>query len=488
MNIKLNSIFSAPGLTALRGLPSTAIASGIVLMMLNSTAWARGEITEISTHTETATPTQYIENGIQYQWGLGDNLLIDGFTYQGIQHRYQMLADRVEIKRVDNDNASGDICSVFAETAGQSLNYKASYPTRDAASGICDMGKIISGNTLNVGALDIFSNTGLRDRSRKNIERVDLIVSAGIDTEKTSAEMNQAGHVLLEKSGNNPVQIAAITALDNQGEAAAYGELVYIHSADAAADKLRYGITSVSMNLDFLGTVQGAHNNNPGYADSTHESLGMVFVSQTDLGLNPEQTYYGFSVFPSDVDRNIHDLTDPTSFPRNSSDTDTRGPGDADFFAAFALPEKPVEPANSVPIANDDNAITDLDTAVVIEVLLNDTDPDGDALSIQSVTAAENGQVTQQGDTLVYTPNSGFTGKDQFEYTIIDTEGASSSALVLISIPTVKSSGQLDIIETGLAGHGAGSFDIYVLLLLLSLLAYREIDGRPQTARRVTRQ
>lgn len=477
MKIKLNSIFSTSGQTAIRGLPSTAIASGIVLMMLNSAAWARGEITEISTHTETATPTQYIENGVQYQWGLGDNLLIDGFTYQGVQHRYQMPADRVEIKRVDNDNAAGKICSVFAETAGQSLSYKASYPTRGATSGICDMGKIISGNTLNVGALDVFSNTGLRERSRKNIERVDLIVSAGIDTEKTIVKMNQAGHVLLEKSGNNPVQIAAITALDNRGEAAGYGELVYIYPADAPADKLRYGITSASMNLDFLGTTQGAHISNLGYSNSTHESLGMVFISQTELGLNPGQTYFGFSVFPSDVDRSIHDLTNPESFPRNSSDTDTRGPGDADFFAAFTLPEKP---ANKAPVANDDNVVTSLNTAVDIEVLLNDSDADGDALTIQSVTSAENGQVTQQGDMLVYTPDNGFTGKDLFEYTITDTEGASSTAFVLISIPAVKSSGQLDIIETGLAGHGAGSFDIYLLCLLLSLLAYREFNRCPQ--------
>ncbi|WP_229608495.1 Ig-like domain-containing protein, partial [Vibrio parahaemolyticus] len=48
-----------------------------------------------------------------------------------------------------------------------------------------------------------------------------------------------------------------------------------------------------------------------------------------------------------------------------------------------------VTPVNDAPVAKDDTAITDEDTPVTIDVLPNDTDIDGDKLSIQSATVPE---------------------------------------------------------------------------------------------------
>ncbi|MBT0027783.1 tandem-95 repeat protein, partial [Vibrio alginolyticus] len=48
-----------------------------------------------------------------------------------------------------------------------------------------------------------------------------------------------------------------------------------------------------------------------------------------------------------------------------------------------------VTPVNDAPVAKDDTAVTDEDTPVTIDVLPNDTDIDGDKLSIQSASVPE---------------------------------------------------------------------------------------------------
>ena len=79
-----------------------------------------------------------------------------------------------------------------------------------------------------------------------------------------------------------------------------------------------------------------------------------------------------------------------------------------------------IAPPNQPPIASDDSVIVD-STFVVISVLDNDADPEGDSLSIISSTLPENGQIIINLDgTITYTPNVGFADVDFFDYTISD--------------------------------------------------------------------
>jgi PKD repeat protein len=78
---------------------------------------------------------------------------------------------------------------------------------------------------------------------------------------------------------------------------------------------------------------------------------------------------------------------------------------------------------NEPPVANADQAATSEDTAVTIDVLANDTDPDGDTLTVSGVSGGANGTVTVNGDnTITYTPDSGYVGEDTFTYTAFDGE------------------------------------------------------------------
>ena len=84
-----------------------------------------------------------------------------------------------------------------------------------------------------------------------------------------------------------------------------------------------------------------------------------------------------------------------------------------------------IEPVNDFPDAVADVATTTEEMSVTINVLANDTDIDGDALSVVSVSQGRNGSVVIDGnDTLTYTPNPRFYGMDRFSYVARDEHGA----------------------------------------------------------------
>ncbi|TVS12499.1 MAG: OmpA family protein [Wenzhouxiangella sp.] len=91
--------------------------------------------------------------------------------------------------------------------------------------------------------------------------------------------------------------------------------------------------------------------------------------------------------------------------------------------------------ANEPPSANDNQFVVQTDsTDNVFDVLVNDTDPDGDALTIVSLTNPDNGQAVISGDVILYTPAAGFAGTDSFTYTVDDGFGGQDTATVSIEV------------------------------------------------------
>ncbi|MDF4681155.1 tandem-95 repeat protein, partial [Vibrio parahaemolyticus] len=97
-----------------------------------------------------------------------------------------------------------------------------------------------------------------------------------------------------------------------------------------------------------------------------------------------------------------------------------------------------VTPVNDAPVAKDDIATTQEDTAVTIDVLSNDTDVDGDKLSIQSATVPEaQGKVEIVDGKLVFTPAENFNGHAEITYTV--TDGAlTDQATVKVTVNAVN--------------------------------------------------
>jgi hypothetical protein len=94
----------------------------------------------------------------------------------------------------------------------------------------------------------------------------------------------------------------------------------------------------------------------------------------------------------------------------------------------------PLPEPNEAPVATDDAASVDEGRSVRIDVLANDSDPDGDALAITNVSAAANGSVRIEGGAIRYTPTAGFSGTDRFTYTIADGNGGVDRATVTVAV------------------------------------------------------
>jgi len=89
------------------------------------------------------------------------------------------------------------------------------------------------------------------------------------------------------------------------------------------------------------------------------------------------------------------------------------------------------------PNAEDDAATTDEDTPVDVNVLDNDSDPDGDALTVSDYdsSSTQGGPVSCTGaGVCTYTPPTGFTGTDVFTYTASDGHGGTATASVSITV------------------------------------------------------
>jgi len=106
------------------------------------------------------------------------------------------------------------------------------------------------------------------------------------------------------------------------------------------------------------------------------------------------------------------------------------GPQIAKWFDSGAV----IGTNNVAPRATDDNAVTRTDEAVEINVLNNDVDPDQDTLVIESVATAKHGTTTVSADVVLYTPDAGFVGQDNFEYTINDGNKHSVTAKVTVNV------------------------------------------------------
>ncbi|RUY54594.1 tandem-95 repeat protein, partial [Mesorhizobium sp. M7A.F.Ca.CA.001.13.2.1] len=94
-----------------------------------------------------------------------------------------------------------------------------------------------------------------------------------------------------------------------------------------------------------------------------------------------------------------------------------------------------VTPVNDAPVAADDIASVAEGGSVVVSVLANDTDVDGDALTPILVTEPTNGTLTLNPDgSFTYAPKANFVGTDGFTYKASDGTAESNIATVALTI------------------------------------------------------
>ncbi|MFM2617234.1 tandem-95 repeat protein [Vibrio alginolyticus] len=134
-----------------------------------------------------------------------------------------------------------------------------------------------------------------------------------------------------------------------------------------------------------------------------------------------------------------------------------------------------VTPVNDAPVATNDNAVTDEDTPVTIDVLPNDTDVDGDTLSIQSASVpSDQGTVEIVDGKLVFTPAENFHGDAEITYTVSD--GAlTDQATVNVTVNAVNDA---PVVESSIADQAlAEDFTPYSIDLNTAFSDVDNVDG-----------
>jgi len=131
-----------------------------------------------------------------------------------------------------------------------------------------------------------------------------------------------------------------------------------------------------------------------------------------------------------------------------------------------------VHPVNDLPVAVDDAAATNEDTAVDINLVANDTDVDKDALAVADITQGVSGSAAINPDgTVQYTPNPDFNGQDSFTYTVSDGNGGTDEASVIITVNPVNDPPIANPLSTATAED----------LSLAIVLTGSDVEGSPLT-------
>ncbi|HEY7732053.1 MAG TPA: cadherin-like domain-containing protein, partial [Gaiellaceae bacterium] len=96
-------------------------------------------------------------------------------------------------------------------------------------------------------------------------------------------------------------------------------------------------------------------------------------------------------------------------------------------------------PVNARPNAVDDDLTVAEDSeATPVDVLANDTDPDGDPLEIVANAQPAGGSAACTASACTYTPDPNFNGPDSFTYRIADPIGNTDTATVTVDVTPVN--------------------------------------------------
>jgi large repetitive protein len=117
--------------------------------------------------------------------------------------------------------------------------------------------------------------------------------------------------------------------------------------------------------------------------------------------------------------------------------------------------------ANEPPVAVDDTLTTAEDTAGQVSVLTNDSDPDGHALTVTTLTpTAQHGTVScTAAGVCTYTPAANYFGPDSFTYGISDGHGGTDTATVTVTVTPVNDppEANADVIDTTEGSPGSAN-------------------------------
>ncbi|WP_128581581.1 Ig-like domain-containing protein [Pseudoalteromonas agarivorans] len=158
---------------------------------------------------------------------------------------------------------------------------------------------------------------------------------------------------------------------------------------------------AVTTNINVLSNDTDPENDSLTISDAS-TNTGSVSVAGSNLAYTPEADFNGQAV----INYTLSDGSDTASGVLNIT----------------------VTPVNDAPVANPDIAAINEDSSTTVNVVANDTDTEGDSLTITTVSA-DSGSATIVANQIQYTPQADYNGTAVVTYTVSDGEAATSATL-----------------------------------------------------------
>ncbi len=189
------------------------------------------------------------------------------------------------------------------------------------------------------------------------------------------------------------------------------GDIVFLNAAPVANDDaINVNRNSAGMAIDVLANDSDEEGDPLVIESTTAASNGTVVNNGTAITYTPNTDFVGTDTF-------TYTISD--------------GEGGTDTATVT------ITVANAAPVAVDDNGNVFGQDTLNLNLIANDTDPDGNQseLTVLEITSASNGTFTFTADgDFSYTANMGFVGVETLTYTISDADGATDTANITINV------------------------------------------------------
>ena len=274
---------------------------------------------------------------------------------------------------------------------------------------------IFPAGTSDTAAIDVIKNIGpddLIDLSRTGVEEGTLevrTISGGSTIKLIQGFGADQFQLKVELNGLTAQQVLDAIIYANQ-----------INEAPNAFDDASSTEEETSVVVNVLDNDTDPNNDVLGVDEFTQGANGTVVdLGNGNLQYTPNAGFIGQDTFDYTV-ADTEGLTDTATVTINVTE----------------------EGANLAPVAVDDTATTEQDTAVQVFVLNNDSDPDLDAITLDSVSNVAGGQAVIVDDGInpafvQFTPDAGFVGTASFDYVISDADGLTAAATATVTVNPV---------------------------------------------------
>jgi hypothetical protein len=159
---------------------------------------------------------------------------------------------------------------------------------------------------------------------------------------------------------------------------------------------------------------------NPQSATLSEDGAAAVTLTGSDAEGDPLTFRIVSSPSHGSLSGTLPNITYTPAANYNGADSFTFVANDGRSDSATAAVSLTITSVNDAPTANDDAISVAIGTPVDVNVLGNDSDVDGDPLSLSVVSDPPHGAATINGTQITYVPDSGFVGTDTFTYTVTD--------------------------------------------------------------------